>query len=355
MTDRDDHRLVELLYDEVSQADAESLGRALREDREAAAQLDSLEATLGVIRSVPLEDPPAFLDAKILAEARQVAATADRGWWRRMVLTPAFGLAVAGATASVAAILVLPVLQMAPADREPMPVPAAAEDAPAPVEADEASEDLVLQSAKDKDGVVGGLVNERRRAQAKPRRRPPPRPAASVAKAPEAAPAAPPPAPAPKPTSKAGRASSSGPPAPPREGTRTRGASLRKEASAAPPRSEKASPPRVDDLLDRESNKPKRRSRDLSEMARTFIEAARQKERAGEIPEARRILERARLRVRSDPSEGTVLLQHAQLELRQGQPARAADLARAALRVSGFKERSAARRVISAAEAQGGR
>ena len=117
MTDRDDHLLVELLYDEVPTADAAAARETLLRDGESARELADLEATLGLVRSVPDEEPPAFLDAKILAEARQVADTAGRGGWSdwiRMLTRPVFGAALAGVTAAGVAMILLPMLMKSP-------------------------------------------------------------------------------------------------------------------------------------------------------------------------------------------------------------------------------------------------
>ncbi|MEL7371763.1 MAG: hypothetical protein AAFN74_22755, partial [Myxococcota bacterium] len=110
MTDRDDHRLVDLLYDEVPPEEAGALREALRHDDETARDLASFEATLGMIRSVPEDEPPDFLNAKIMAAAREAAETQSSGWakWRRRLMAPGFGLAVGGVTASLAALTVIP-------------------------------------------------------------------------------------------------------------------------------------------------------------------------------------------------------------------------------------------------------
>ncbi|MEM7678746.1 MAG: hypothetical protein AAF449_22420, partial [Myxococcota bacterium] len=96
MTDRDDHRLVELLFDEVPPDEAGALRDALRQDDEEASDLASLQATLEFVRSVPPEDAPDFLDAKVMAVAREVADQQVGGWrkWRRRLLAPGLGLAV---------------------------------------------------------------------------------------------------------------------------------------------------------------------------------------------------------------------------------------------------------------------
>ncbi len=129
MTDRDDHRLVELLYDEVPSPKRAAVRDALgRDDPEGLAQL---EGVLRAVRSVPDEEPSAMLDAKILAAARDTAAQVRPSGWRRFaatLLTPSAGLAAAGATAAVAAIVILPLGVLRSVDRERM-MPAAVNEA----------------------------------------------------------------------------------------------------------------------------------------------------------------------------------------------------------------------------------
>lgn len=153
MSESDDNRLVDLLYDELLDEDAAAYRRALSDDPDARAEVEAFEAVLRTVRAEALHDPPAALDARILAEARAVAAPAleraaarasregamagarsrpgspaeARGglgaWLAGWLRSPRMGLALGAAAASVVAALALPALlrrESAPAgDLEP--------------------------------------------------------------------------------------------------------------------------------------------------------------------------------------------------------------------------------------------
>ncbi len=114
MTQYDDTQLVDYLFDEMSEEDARAFEQAMSEDAALSAEVDALEATLGVMRELEDAEPPPHLDALILATARQTAeavqAEREEASWlgrlRKMILTPAFGLAAA---ASLAVVLMVSV------------------------------------------------------------------------------------------------------------------------------------------------------------------------------------------------------------------------------------------------------
>ncbi len=305
MTDRDDHRLVELLFDEVPPADEEAVRRALRHDEDAGAELDSLEATLKLIRSVPSVEPPAFLDAKVMAEARRAADAVDVGFWRRWrrrLTQPAVGLALAGSTAALAALVVLPFT--APAPRE------AVESAPiAPV----------IVTAEPKAAKEEAMLDR-----AAPRRPAPP-PYDEFAALDDGEDLA-------RGDGRVGHAerarSSSGKRS---IGGRSVGAST--ESKARSSRSEVRAPVDTDPVAAAEPASGESRGAPTRlGLAESLVEAADQAERRGEVAEARRIFERALERVRDVPAEGTVLVRFAEFELRQANRRRAEALARRALR-----------------------
>lgn len=211
-SERDESRLVEYLYGELSADEARAFERALTDDPAAAADARALESVLALAREVdaPVE-PPAFLDAKIMAAARaEVAAQAEsaraRGW-RRWLTGPSVGGALIAMAASALVVLNLDLLAprssehelapvaapRAPATAVPAPEPAAPEaarvaakeavDAPAEppaatsaalsktsaAEARRELQDLELRGGSTKDtdssgGEVGGLGASRTRA-----------------------------------------------------------------------------------------------------------------------------------------------------------------------------------------------
>lgn len=141
-SERDESRLVEYLYGELSADEARAFERALTDDPAAAADARALESVLALAREVdaPVE-PPAFLDAKILAAARaEVAAQAEsaraRGW-RRWLTGPSVGGALIAVAASALVVLNLDLLAPRSSEHELAPVaasraPAAAAPAPEP-------------------------------------------------------------------------------------------------------------------------------------------------------------------------------------------------------------------------------
>lgn len=113
VSNREDHRLVEHLYDELSPNEEQTFQRLLADDPSMADELHAFESTLGALREdLPAEDPAPHLDAKILAYARQAAAESEGASWlgrfRKFLRGPAIGLVAAGTAAIVGAFLVLP-------------------------------------------------------------------------------------------------------------------------------------------------------------------------------------------------------------------------------------------------------
>ena len=99
MTEREDQQLVDFLYDELSEQEAEAFEERAARDPARAGEVRELTAALETLRSIGLEEePPARLDGLILAHARQAAEKAAEApsWWRKLVTGPWVGLATAG-------------------------------------------------------------------------------------------------------------------------------------------------------------------------------------------------------------------------------------------------------------------
>ncbi len=132
-SERDDSRLVEYLYGELSAEEA----RAFEDgDPSALDEARELGDVLALAREAdPAVDPPPFLDAKILAAARaeataQTEAKAARGW-RRWLTGPALGGAFAAVAATMLVVLNLPLLQR-PAYETASPIELRPPSAPSP-------------------------------------------------------------------------------------------------------------------------------------------------------------------------------------------------------------------------------
>lgn len=114
MTQQDDNRIVDYLFDELSDEDAQAFERAMSEDAALSAEVDALDDALGAYRELEDEEPPPHLDALILATARQTAEAVTseaeaRSWGgrlRRWILSPAFGMTAA---ASLAVLVIVTV------------------------------------------------------------------------------------------------------------------------------------------------------------------------------------------------------------------------------------------------------
>lgn len=154
MTTDKDSRLVDYLYDEMTDEEADAFERALESDPSLSSDLDGLEETLHVLRSVEEEEPPAHLDALILASAREAAKALEeeaeqsglRGWIRKMFGSPIAGLIGAASVALVAAIVMVPGMlaeKSAPADMEMEGIPA-----PAVVAKQEARETMLAEESQ---------------------------------------------------------------------------------------------------------------------------------------------------------------------------------------------------------------
>lgn len=115
-SERDESRLVEYLYGELSADEARVYERSLADDGDATADARALASVLALSREVdPPVDPPSFLDAKIVAAARaQAEAHADaarsRGW-RRWLTGSSVGGALIAVAASALVVLNLDLLE----------------------------------------------------------------------------------------------------------------------------------------------------------------------------------------------------------------------------------------------------
>lgn len=143
MTEREDTRLVDYLYGELSEEEAKAFGA----EPARAEQAEELGQVLQTMRTLEDEAPPAHLDALILAHARESAeANANQGLvarLRKLFASPLAGLVAAGSLAAVLAVIALPVA-MRPSALEPAYAPesaaprsqvVAAPGAPAPADA----------------------------------------------------------------------------------------------------------------------------------------------------------------------------------------------------------------------------
>jgi len=175
VSERDDSRLVEYLYGELPEDEV----RAIERDPESLEDARELAALLSVVREGdPGLDPPAFLDAKIMAEARQVAEAAPKSAWRRWLTTPVLGGLLAATAASLFVVVNIAVLDR-PADEALAPTPASA---PAQVQAsiapgavaepmaeaaDQADQAAPVEAAKLEEERVGAAADRSARAEMK--------------------------------------------------------------------------------------------------------------------------------------------------------------------------------------------
>jgi hypothetical protein len=170
VSNREDHRLVDHVYDELSPNEEQTFQRLLADDPSMAEELASFESTLSVLREgLPAEDPSPHLDAKILAYARQAAAESEGASWlgrvRKFLRGPAIGLVAAGTAAIVGAFLVLPQMKEPTHDAPSVALeaaPARVNQAPAPTEKSAEVEpvappsELAFQDERAVEGVASG-------------------------------------------------------------------------------------------------------------------------------------------------------------------------------------------------------
>ena len=117
MTEREDQQLVDFLYDELSDQEAEAFAERAASDPARAGEVRELTAALEALRAVDLEEePPARLDGLILAHARQAAEKAEAApsWWRKIVSGPWVGVATAGVAALFVAVIAVPTVMKSP-------------------------------------------------------------------------------------------------------------------------------------------------------------------------------------------------------------------------------------------------
>ncbi len=109
MSTHEEDRLVDYLYGELAEGDAQAFESALADDPELDEAVGDYAAILHAAREEAAElEPSAHLDALILAHARQAAESAAVPWWRSLLSSPFFGLAVAGTCAALIAVVLLP-------------------------------------------------------------------------------------------------------------------------------------------------------------------------------------------------------------------------------------------------------
>ncbi|MCB9646816.1 MAG: hypothetical protein H6730_09520 [Deltaproteobacteria bacterium] len=371
MTRHEDELLVDYLFDELSGEEAEAFEHGLEADAALQGEVSSLAETLGAMRALEPEEPPAWLSSKVMAEARQVAeATQSKSLWarlRRIMWGPVGGLVGAGALAVMFVVAGQATLQRAsaPVAEAPMPFemgapPAAAQAAPAE-ELAKAGAELEpppppLEDADAPADEGGARLAARSEAPARrsrevaspaPRPAPPRRPGvkaeakktaradkAALERITEALPAEPTPtqaqlddlaeapAPATSPTPGAPRAPAAEPS--PVGGTASRGA-----AGASAP----VSGPEADEQL-----------------AQTLVQAAWSEKSRGEVAAARRVLSQGETRLAGKPAVGWIYLARARLERDEGRADDALTYARRAVALRGFRGHSEAVSLVAALE-----
>ncbi|MCC7385645.1 MAG: hypothetical protein IT384_27600 [Deltaproteobacteria bacterium] len=160
MTDRDHSRLVEYLYGELPKQEAAAFERELEQDAALAAEARSLARALEASRSIPDEEPAAFLDARILAAAREAVSRAPVPWWRQWLAKPLLGVGLAATAAAVLAVIAIP--QVTQQLDEPTLLP---ESAPAP-----SVSVVAAPPAKESEPVAAAGIDESAEERAEVRR-----------------------------------------------------------------------------------------------------------------------------------------------------------------------------------------
>lgn len=159
MSQSEDNRLVDYLYDEMSEEEAQAFEQALSEDAALSEELASMEEALGVLRSVEDEEPSAHLDSLILATARQTAEAAeDASWWaklRKSFSKPLVGVVAAASMAAVAGIALFPQMSADEAMRADEIVPLGSARAPVAAKLEAEEEPAELQRiTEDAEGAA---------------------------------------------------------------------------------------------------------------------------------------------------------------------------------------------------------
>ena len=137
MTTEKDSRLVDYLYGELSDDEAEAFEQTLESDAALSLEVTGFEETLATLRTVEAEEPSSHLDSLILASARRSAEEeAKKSWFRKIFASPLAGLVAAGSVAMIAALVSVPAmmsktseeaapsLEQAQVERIPTPDPA---------------------------------------------------------------------------------------------------------------------------------------------------------------------------------------------------------------------------------------
>jgi hypothetical protein len=164
VTKSEDNRLVDYLYGELSEEEANAFERNLESDPALSAELSGLEGALGVLRSAGDVEPPPHLDSLILATARKTAdelAEADQAgllrWLRRMLQNPIAGIAAAGSVALIVAVVTVPSMMMT-GDRASEGV--AYESVPSPVVQSVPAAKPEIAAAPERDEFASGARSE---------------------------------------------------------------------------------------------------------------------------------------------------------------------------------------------------
>ena len=135
MSEREDMRVIDYLYGELPDEDAQAFERAMQDDAELAGEVDEFADVLGAMRTLEDEEPSPHLDALILATAREaVEHETPSPWFQRIFGRPWLNIALGGACAALLAVVVGPTLTMQSAEPDLAPHAATALSKPAPSE-----------------------------------------------------------------------------------------------------------------------------------------------------------------------------------------------------------------------------
>lgn len=386
MTQHDDQQLVDYLFDELSEEEAGGFERLLEDDAELSSEVSSLGDTLDAMRALEPEDPPDWLSAKVLAEARQTAEAAaeeaeKKSLWgrlRKLMWGPAGGLIGAGVAAVALAVVVTPqmVAEQAPPSADAIAIEMAERELARP----EGAAAPMQAGAEEARAQIEAELAARAAAESKAAAAPEPEPTPDLERS--ASPAgrrAPPPAAKPAPSKK--RRSRRARPAVVQDpslddaigevkggavGRVSSGAGAPMDAPAtakatpappAPRRAPEPAPPPLEVDEDapafgdvapapKAEEKAKDTGTDPEQVADELLRAAQGEVARGDLAAARRVLIRAASRLANYPARGRIFVARAELELRVKDYAAATRYARAALEVPGFDGKDDARALL---------
>jgi hypothetical protein len=328
-----DNRLVDYLYDELSEEESEAFERALESDEALSSELASMEQTLDALRTVEAEDPSPHLDSLILAHARQEAGE-KKSWWRKVFASPVAGLVTAASVAMLAALVAVPTMMRSSDEYAPTTLEQSVQRIPTPIEAPVAS--APVPQPDPAPAIVPADEPEREAKQEVKKLR---RAAAPKKKAPAAPPAPPKTEPA-LDSKKDSSARAAGPPAPARA------------MEPAQPMA-KAEASEAEELRSRDEDDRLSMGRVVDareEKGRAMLRAASEEFKRGNPEGGRRILLRALSEAGDAPVHAEIAFRLAQHDYDRGEYADAIVHARIAAAVPSFDKRAAAVELMARAQ-----